>query len=298
MRTVLVTGSTDGIGFETARQLLATGMHVLVHGRSEAKATRQANALASRVPGGKSTPVWGDLSRMREVVALAEQVRLVAPVLDVLINNAGIYAQRRAITEDGFELTMAVNHFAPYLLTRLVGPSVSKAPAGRIVTVSSMAHQSGDIDLDDLMFENGFDAYSAYATSKLANILFTSALATRLAGASSTRSSLSGTSSSGTSSSGTSSSRTSSSRTDVTANCLHPGVIDTKLLHAGFSIKGSSVEKGARTSVFLATSDTVTGVSGKYFDNCRAVSPSRQARDDRLAEALWVVTEQLVADHL
>ncbi len=298
MRTVLVTGSTDGIGFETARQLLATGMHVLVHGRSEAKATRQANALASRVPGGKSTPVWGDLSRMREVVALAEQVRLVAPVLDVLINNAGIYAQRRAITEDGFELTMAVNHFAPYLLTRLVGPSVSKAPAGRIVTVSSMAHQSGDIDLDDLMFENGFDAYSAYATSKLANILFTRALATRLAGASSTRSSLSGTSSSGTSSSGTSSSRTSSSRTDVTANCLHPGVIDTKLLHAGFRIKGSSVEKGARTSVYLATSEKVAGVSGKYFDNCRETSPSRQARNDELGEALWAISERLVADYL
>ncbi len=308
MRTVLVTGSTDGIGFETARQLLATGMHVLVHGRSEAKATRQANALASRVPGGKSTPVWGDLSRMREVVALAEQVRLVAPVLDVLINNAGIYAQRRAITEDGFELTMAVNHFAPYLLTRLVGPSVSKAPAGRIVTVSSMAHQSGDIDLDDLMFENGFDAYSAYATSKLANILFTRALATRLAGASSTRSSLSGTSSSGTSSSGTSSSgtsssgtsssRTSSSRTDVTANCLHPGVIDTKLLHAGFRIKGSSVEKGARTSVYLATSEKVAGVSGKYFDNCRETSPSRQARNDELGEALWAISERLVAEYL
>ncbi len=288
MRTVLVTGSTDGIGFETARQLLATGMHVLVHGRSEAKATRQANALASRVPGGKTTPVWGDLSHMREVVALAEQVRLVAPVLDVLINNAGIYAQRRAITEDGFELTMAVNHFAPYLLTRLVGPSVSKAPAGRIVTVSSMAHQSGDIDLDDLMFENGFDAYSAYATSKLANILFTRARATRLAGASSTRSSLSGTSSSGTSSFGT----------DVTANCLHPGVINTKLLHAGFSIKGSSVEKGARTSVYLATSEKVAGVSGKYFDNCRETSPSRQARNDELGGALWAISERLVADYL
>ncbi len=283
MRTVLVTGSTDGIGFETARQLLATGMHVLVHGRSEAKATRQANALASRVPGGKSTPVWGDLSRMREVVALAEQVRLVAPVLDVLINNAGIYAQRRAITEDGIEMTMAVNHFAPYLLTRLVGPSVSKAPAGRIVTVSSMAHQSGDIDLDDLMFENGFDAYSAYATSKLANILFTRALAARLAGASSTRPSSSG---------------TSSSRTDVTANCLHPGVIDTKLLHAGFSIKGSSVEKGARTSVYLATSEKVAGVSGGYFDNCRETSPSRQARNDELGEALWAISERLVAEYL
>lgn len=268
MKTALITGATDGIGFETARQLLAAGMHVLVHGRSEAKAARQAKALASRVSVGKTTPVWGDLSHMREVAALAEQVRTIAPVLDVLINNAGIYARQRQITEDGFDLTMAVNHFAPYLLTRLLGPLVSKAPAGRIVTVASMAHQSGDIDLDDLTFENGFDAYSAYATSKLANILFTRALATRLAG------------------------------TNVTANCLHPGVIDTKLLHAGFSIKGASVEKGARTSVYLATSEKVTGVSGKYFDNCRETAPSRQARDDSLAEALWTVSEQLVASYL
>lgn len=271
MKTVLVTGSTDGIGLETARQLLAAGMHVLVHGRSEAKATKQAKALASRVADVSVTPVWGDLSRMREVAALAEQVRAVAPVLDVLINNAGIYAKRRTMTEDGFELTMAVNHFAPYLLTRLVGPLVEKAPAGRIIIVSSMAHQSGDIDLDDLAFENGFDSYSAYATSKLANILFTRALATRLAG-------------------------TGSSGQGVTANCLHPGVIDTKLLHAGFSIKGASVEKGARTSVYLATSDKVAGVTGKYFDNCRETAPSRQARNDKLAEGLWVVSEQLVSD--
>ena len=268
MKPVLVTGSTDGIGLETARQLLAAGMHVLVHGRSEANAARQANALASRVPGARTAPVWGDFSRMREVAKLAEQVRAITPVLDVLINNAGIYAQRRTITEDGFESTMAVNHFAPYLLTRLVGPLVSKAPAGRIVTVSSMAHQSGDIDLDDLTFEHGFDAYNVYATSKLANILFTRALATRLAGG------------------------------NVTANCLHPGVIDTKLLHAGFSIKGASVENGARTSVYLATSEKVAGVSGKYFDNCRETTPSRQARNDELAEALWLVSEQLVSGYL
>jgi NAD(P)-dependent dehydrogenase (short-subunit alcohol dehydrogenase family) len=268
MKTVLVTGATDGIGLETARQLLAAGMHVLVHGRNEAKAVRQAKALASRVSGGKTTPVWGDLSRMREVASLAEQVRAIAPVLNVLINNAGIYVQRRAITEDGFEMTMAVNHFATYLLTRLVGPLVSKAPAGRIVTVSSMAHQSGDIDLDDLTFANGFDAYSAYATSKLANILFTRALATRLAG------------------------------NNVTANCLHPGVIDTKLLHAGFSIKGASVEKGARTSVYLATSDKVIGVNGKYFDDCRQTAPSSQARDDSLAEALWLISERLLTSFL
>ena len=268
MKTVLVTGATDGIGLETARQLLAAGMHVLVHGRSKVKAARHANALANRVSSGKTTPVWGDLSRMREVAALAEQVRTAAPVLDVLINNAGIYAKRRTVTEDGFELTMAVNHFAPYLLTRLVGPLVEKAPAGRIITVSSMAHQSGRIDLDDLAFKGGFDGYAAYATSKLANILFTRALAKRLA------------------------------ESNVTANCLHPGVIDTKLLHAGFSIKGASVEQGARTSVHLATSDKVQAVSGKYFDNRRETAPSRQARDEQLAEALWVVSGQLVSDFL
>ena len=136
MKNVLVTGATDGIGSETARQLLAAGMHVLVHGRSEAKATRQAKTLASRISGATTTPVWGDFLHMREVVALAEQVHTIAPVLDVLINNAGIYARRRTITKDGFESTMAVNHFAPYLLTRLVGPFVSKAPAGRIAAVA------------------------------------------------------------------------------------------------------------------------------------------------------------------
>ena len=273
MKTVLVTGATDGIGFETARQLLATGIHVVVHGRNENKAARCAAELGRRVSGSRTTPVWGDFSRMSEVAALAAQVNAVAPVLDVLINNAGIYSQRRIITEDGFELTMAVNHFAPYLLTRLIGPLVSKAPAGRIVNVSSMAHQSGDIDLDDLTFEHGFDGYSAYAASKLANILFTRALASRLAG-------------------------TSSSGPGVTANCLHPGVIDTKLLHARFNMKGAPLERGARTSVFLATSEKVAGISGKYFVDCRESSPSRTARNDRLAEALWIRSEELLRDHL
>ena len=268
MKNALVTGSTDGIGFETARQLLSRGMHVLVHGRNEQKARRSAADLTRHVSGANATPVWGDFSRMSEVAALAAQVNAVSPVLDVLINNAGVYSRRRIITDDGFELTMAVNHFAPYLLTRLVGPVVSKAPAGRIVNVSSMAHQSGDIDLDDLNFEHGFGGYSAYAASKLANILFTRALASRLA------------------------------NSGVTANCLHPGVIDTKLLHAGFDIKGAPVQRGAETSVYLATSEKVANVSGKYFVNCRETSPSRSARNEKLAEALWTVSEQLVSRHL
>jgi NAD(P)-dependent dehydrogenase (short-subunit alcohol dehydrogenase family) len=268
MKTVLVTGATDGIGRETARELLEHGLRVLVHGRSERKAVSCAEELGRTTQTGKATPVWGDLSDMQQVAALAAQVTALAPALDVLINNAGVYEQRRRLSVDGFEMTMAVNHFAPYLLTRLLGPTLSAAPAGRIVTVSSMAHESGDLEIDDLAFARGWDAYDAYAASKLANILFTRALAKRLEG------------------------------TRVTANALHPGVIDTKLLHAGFAMKGAPVEQGARTSVYLATSDKVAGVSGKYFIDCRDKTPSRAARDDGLAEALWSESEGLLAGFL
>jgi NAD(P)-dependent dehydrogenase (short-subunit alcohol dehydrogenase family) len=266
-KIAVVTGATDGIGRETARQLLSVRWTVLVHGRSEAKAARHAEEL-SRDTRGQAIPVWGDLSRMREVMALAEQVRSRAPVLDVLINNAGVYERRRRFSEDGFEMTMAVNHFAPYLLTRLVGPNLSEARAGRVVNVSSIAHQSGRIDPTDLGFARGYDGYEAYAASKLANILFTRALASRL------------------------------KNSRVTANALHPGVIDTKLLHAGFDIKGAPVEEGARTSLYLATAEEVAGVSGKYFVDSREAIPSRSARDDRLAESLWTESERLLAAFL
>ncbi|MEX0959365.1 MAG: SDR family oxidoreductase [Burkholderiales bacterium] len=268
MKTVLITGATDGIGQQTARELLARGMHVLVHGRSERKSIQYAEALAQAAGAGKAVPVWGDLSDMQQVAALAAQAKAITPALDVLINNAGVYEQRRRLSTDGFEMTMAVNHFAPYLLTRLLGPALSAAPAGRVVTVSSMAHESGDLDVDDLVFAGGWDAYDAYAASKLANILFTRALAKRLEG------------------------------TPVTANALHPGVIDTKLLHAGFAMKGAPVESGARTPVYLATSEKVAGVSGRYFIDCRQKSPSRAARDDALAEALWNASQRLLAGFL
>ena len=268
MKAVLVTGATDGIGREIARQLLAQGWRVLVHGRHEAKATQHANDLAAGSRSGQATPVWGDLSKMDEVVALARQVQQIAPTLDVLINNAGVFERRRRLTADGFEMTMAVNHFAPFLLTRHLLASVTASGAGRVVTVSSMAHQSGAIDLLDLTFGRGYDGYSVYAASKLANILFTRSLAHRLAA------------------------------TSVTANALHPGVITTKLLRAGFSMSGASVEQGARTSVYLATSDKVNAVSGKYFVDCREATPSRAARDDNLAEALWAESERLLSGFL
>jgi NAD(P)-dependent dehydrogenase (short-subunit alcohol dehydrogenase family) len=265
MKTALITGATDGIGGETARSLLAQGWHVLVHGRSRAKAERAASELGEGRKGAHATPVWGDLSRMSEVVELAQQALALAPRLDVLVNNAGVYEPRRRLTDDGFEMTMAVNHFAHFLLTRRMLPAVL-ATHGRIVTVSSMTHQSGRLDVHDLAFATGYDGYTAYSTSKLANLLFTRSLAQRLEG------------------------------TEVTANALHPGVIGTKLLRAGFGMAGGApVAVGAATSLYLATSREVAGVSGRYFVDCREATPSRTARDDVLAEALWIETERQLA---
>jgi NAD(P)-dependent dehydrogenase (short-subunit alcohol dehydrogenase family) len=266
-KTALITGATDGIGRETARQLVDSGLRVLVHGRSEAKAARQAAGFA-RTGTGQAVPVWGDLSKMAEVALLADQVRRLAPKLDVLVNNAGVFEKRRVITADGFELTMAVNHFAVYLLTRRLVDCLTAAAQGRVVIVSSMVHQGAALDLDDLGFERGWEGYQAYAASKLANVLFTRALARRLAGS------------------------------RVTANVLHPGVIGTKLLRAAFSMQGASVEQGARTSVFLATADAAAAANGKYFVDCRETAPSRTARDETLAEALWERSEQLLAAFL
>ena len=264
MALVLITGATDGIGLETARQLLAQDHTVLLHGRHQARAEACRESLAKTLPASHILAVWGDLSLMREVVLLAKQVAALAPRLDALINNAGVYAPTRALTEDGFEQTMAVNHFAHFLLTRLLIANLERAAQARIVTVSSGTHHSGRIALEDLTGSVGWTSYGAYSNSKLANLLFTRALAKRLA------------------------------RTNMTANALHPGVIGTKLLSAGFGTGGASVTQGARTSVFLATAPEVTGVSGRYFVDCRETAVARNAQDERVAEGLWAESERLL----
>ncbi len=162
---ILVTGSTDGIGQQTALELVQRGHDVLVHGRNREKATAAATAL-----GG--TPVWGDFSSLKEVRALAAQID--AP-LDVLINNAGLLARQHRLTSDGFEETLQVNHLAPFLLTHLLLPKI----AARIVNVSSGVHSGGAVG-EPFESLNGLDGYEAYAASKLGNVLFTFALARRV----------------------------------------------------------------------------------------------------------------------
>lgn len=272
MKTALVTGATDGIGRETAKQLLTHGWRVFVHGRSEHKAEHTAHELEDHRfsatgfrANGRAEAVWGDLSRMIETVQLAHQVKAKTDHLDVLINNAGVFETARHLTVDGFELTMAVNHFAPFLLTHNLLEPLEKAAGGRVVTVSSIAHHNGGLDVDDLSFARHYDGHRTYAASKLANVLFTRMLAQRLAG------------------------------TRVRAYCLHPGVISTKLLWAGFKMRGKTVEEGARTSVYLATSEHLPGASGDYFAECTLSECSAAARNEDLGRALWTATEQALA---
>ncbi len=262
-KTVLVTGATDGIGKETALQLARMGARVLVHGRSAARCQQAVDEIHSQSENPHVAYLLADFSSLAQVRALAAEVGQRVAKLDVLVNNAGAYFKERTLSEDGYEMTFAVNHLAPFLLTNLLLPLLEKSPAGRIVTVSSTMHTVRGLDMNDLQGEQRYRGNGAYALSKLGNILMTRELAERLAGSS------------------------------VTANSLHPGVIDTKLLRNAFGMSGSSIQSGAATSVYLASSPEVAGVNGAYFVDCRQVDPGEQAQDPTLQKQFWQISEKL-----
>lgn len=262
MQTILVTGSTDGIGLETALELAHQGHKLVLHGRNEKKVQHTRNAILHAVPGAVLHTTQADLADLDAIALMARDLAACLPKLDVLINNAGVYMTERKISKNGFEMTLAVNYIAHFLLTALLLPLLKKSSDPRVVTVSSVAHQRGHIDFDNMNGECHFDSYTAYANSKLADVLFAKELA-RL-------------------------------QPWLASNSLHPGVIDTKLLHTGFNAKGDSVATGARTPVYLATSPVIRGISGKYFDNCTAIRPATLAEDQLLAQQLWEWSENAV----
>lgn len=260
-RVVLVTGSTDGIGRATARALAAAGMKVIVHGRSKAKVDQAVAALAEELPGAELEGIAFDLGLQANVRRGAEQILAKVPALHVLVNNAGLFADERVVTDDGVELTFAVNHIAPFLLTELLAPrleaSATSAPS-RVINVASVAHTRGRIHLDDLTLAKGWTGYAAYAMAKLANVMHAISLAERHA------------------------------PDKLVAYSLHPGVIGTKLLRQGFGpIAGASPEAGARTSARLATEEAVTAPSGSYFNDGVQTPPAPSARDAATRAALW-----------
>ena len=262
-RVVLITGSTDGIGRQTAKELAKMGATVLLHGRNASKGAQVKDEIMRQTANANIDFFTANLANLDEVRHLAVAIQQKYDSLHVLINNAGVFEGKRRLSKDGFEMTFAVNYLAHFLLTCLLKNLITKSAPARIINVSSMAH-SNELDFTNLQGEKGYSGYTAYAYSKLCNILFTFKLAKLLQGK------------------------------WVTVNCLHPGVVSTKLLHAGWGMGGSSVEQGARTSVYLASSSEIENVTGKYFFDMQGESqPARIAFDQNVQNQLWHLSEKL-----
>ncbi|MBP1929501.1 NAD(P)-dependent dehydrogenase (short-subunit alcohol dehydrogenase family) [Methanolinea mesophila] len=262
---ILVTGSTDGIGKATAGALVRQGARVILHGRSRAKA-REVQRELQEVSGGEKPDILvADFSAQDEVRSMADEVVSTFPKLDVLINNAGTYQEARTLTDDGVEMTFAVNYLAPFLLTGLLLPLLRESAPSRIVNVASSAHEDvSRIDWDNLPDMPRYDPWEAYSLSKFGDIVFTYLLAEKLEGS------------------------------GVTVNCLHPGVTDTKILNNAFpGMRGISPEEGARTSVYLAVSPEVAGVSGKYFEEMQPAGSTALTHDRAVQERFWKIAEDL-----
>jgi NAD(P)-dependent dehydrogenase (short-subunit alcohol dehydrogenase family) len=260
--TILVTGATDGLGKRVARELAAKGTTVLLHGRSPERLEATLEELRGQTSSQKVGSYLADLSSLAAVRDLADRILSEYDRLDVLVNNAGIIVQERKESEDGYELTFAVNYLSHFLLTRLLLSLLKGSAPARVVNVAS-AGQS-PIDFDDPMLERGYDAMRAYSQSKLAQIMFTFELAERLSG------------------------------TGVSVNALHPAsLMDTKMVQDTFGYTMSTVEEGTEAVVRLAASPELEGVTGRYFDGRREARANRQAYDKEARQTLWELSEEL-----
>ena len=269
MTLVVLTGATRGIGQAAAIELARQGVEVALVGREAARLDAVADQARATAGGAPVHQYLADLTLMAEVRALADQIREHHGPLDVLANNAGARFAKRAETSEGLERTFALNHLAPFLLTNLLR---DRLRGGRVVTTASDAHLSGLLDLEDLQSETSYGAMRAYATSKLCNILFTRELAKRAP--------------------------------ELRATCFHPGIVRTGfgknepgiwriLMTLGGPLLRSP-QHGARSLLWLATSDEAASLTGAYVQDERAVLPSLQAQDETLAEGLWDRSAALV----
>jgi NAD(P)-dependent dehydrogenase (short-subunit alcohol dehydrogenase family) len=260
--TILVTGATDGLGKRIARELAAKGTTMLLHGRSPERLEATLEELRGQTSSQKVGSYLADLSSLAAVRDLAARILSEYDRLDVLVNNAGIIVQECKESEDGYELTFAVNYLSHFLLTSLLLPLLKDSAPARVVNVAS-AGQS-PLDFSNLMLERGYDAMKAYSQSKLAQVMFTFELAERLSG------------------------------TGVSVNALHPAsLMDTKMVQDTFGYTMSTVEEGADATVHLAASPELEGVTGRYFDGTREARADGQAYDPQARDRLWVLSEEL-----
>lgn len=269
-KTVVITGATSGIGEIAARRLAEQGARLVLVARDPAR----ADATLRKLAGSGHAVHLADLSRLREMKRVAAEIAAAERRIDVLVNNAGAVWNARRETEDGLELTFAVNHMAYFVLTNLLRDRLAATPGARVVSTSSDAHRGAALDFGDLQSTRDYSGFRVYGRTKLANVLFTRALARRLEG------------------------------TGVTANCLHPGFVATRfgtnngrvaalLLRAGMALFAISPEQGAKTIVYLASAPEVAGTTGEYFYRCARAEPAAAAQDDAAAERLWQESARL-----
>jgi NAD(P)-dependent dehydrogenase (short-subunit alcohol dehydrogenase family) len=266
-KTCVVTGANRGIGRATAEGLAALGARVVLVGRDGAAGEAAAGDIRSATGNAAVEAVTADLASQASIRGLVAELLGRCPRLDVLVNNAGLVARSRTMTVDGIETVFAVNHLAYFLLTNLLLDRLKASAPARIVNVSSEAHQGHRLDFDDLQLTRGWRPVKAYSLSKLANVMFTYELARRLAG------------------------------TGVTVNCLHPGVIATKLLLDYLPLPSltspvttafaGTPEQGAETPLYLAASPEVEGVTGEYFARRKPKKSTAYSYDTAAARRLW-----------
>lgn len=271
--TALVTGCNSGLGLETMRALTLRGAHVI----GAARTPEKAEAACASVEG-RATPVVVELSDFDSVASCAETVGAMDTPLDMLVCNAGIMALPDLKLSQGLELQFVVNHLGHFLLTNSLLQQVQKSPRGRIVILSSCAHNSAPvegIDFDNLDGSQGYNPWIAYGRSKLANGLYAAELARRLAD------------------------------TTVTANSVHPGVINTNLgrhlaqpAAADSDVFDKSIEQGAATQCYVAASPIPATVSGQYFVDCNPARANPKMYDASLAARLWHVSEDLISERI
>ena len=271
-KVCVVTGASSGIGRATSAALAGLGADVILVCRDKARGEAAMAEVTAAAEASVRQLEIADLSSMQEVRDLAGRLSRLDRI-HVLINNAGLVLGERRVSADGFEYTFALNHLAPFLLTSLLREKLVASAPARVITVSSAAHRAARLDLTDLQLAEHYNGWRAYANSKLANIAFTTELARRLAG------------------------------TGVTANCVHPGTVNT-----GFGREGSTLlrfgldlgrrfllqaSQGADTVVYLASSPDVEGATGGYYIKRRLRMPSAAARDSATAQRLWEISAEL-----
>lgn len=273
-KITVITGASSGIGYQTAMQLAGLRHQLVLVLRNIEKGDLVRNQILDQFPQASIELVLADLSSQQQIRKAASEIEQLTSTIDVLVNNAGTWFSNRTITGDNIETVFAVNHLSYFLLTHLLYRRLAAASDPRIINLSSDSHFKGSMHFDDVSLQNNYHGLRSYAQSKLANVLFTYEFDRR------------------------------KQHDHIIINAVQPGLVktdigvkNTKWWHAlAWKIRrtsGVSIEEGARTSVYLASSGEIAGISAKYWDNCRPKPSSRESYNEANAENLWLLSEKM-----